>query len=205
MIKRVHHIGIAVNNLKESAALFEKVLGTKAHYESAPCQKVSEAVFKIGEGAEIDLLEPTGPESAVAKYLEKRGEGLHHIGIAVNNLKESAALFEKVLGTKAHYESAPCQKVSEAVFKIGKGAEIDLLEPTGPESAVAKYLEKRGEGIHHVAFRVENLDAALEELKAKGVRLIDEKPRIGVGGARIAFLHPQATNGILVELCERDH
>jgi methylmalonyl-CoA/ethylmalonyl-CoA epimerase len=98
----------------------------------------------------------------------------------------------------------PEQKVTTAFFPVGE-SEVELLESTAPDGPIAKYLEKRGEGIHHVAFRVENLDAALEELKAKGVRLIDEKPRIGAGGARIAFLHPQATHGILVELCERDH
>jgi methylmalonyl-CoA/ethylmalonyl-CoA epimerase len=101
-------------------------------------------------------------------------------------------------------ETVPEQKVTTAFFPVGE-SEVELLEPTAPDGPVAKYLEKKGEGIHHVAFRVENLDAALEELKAKGVRLIDEKPRIGAGGARIAFLHPQATHGILVELCERDH
>jgi methylmalonyl-CoA/ethylmalonyl-CoA epimerase len=94
--------------------------------------------------------------------------------------------------------------VTTAFFPVGE-SEVELLESSAPDGPIAKYLEKRGEGIHHVAFRVDNLDAALEELKAKGVRLIDEKPRIGAGGARVAFLHPQATNGILVELCERDH
>ena len=79
MIKRVHHIGIAVKDLKESTALFESLLGVKPHLEDAPSQQVIEAVFKIGEGMEIDLVQPTGPDSAVAKFLENRGEGLHHI------------------------------------------------------------------------------------------------------------------------------
>ena len=86
--------------------------------------------------------------------------------------------------------------MTTAFFPVGE-SEVELLESTAPDGPIAKYLEKRGEGIHHVAFRVENLDAALEELKAKGVRLIDEKPRIGAGGARIAFLHPQATTASL--------
>ena len=80
---------------------------------------------------------------------------------------------------------------------------MELLESTAPDGPVAKYLEKKGPGVHHVAFRVENIEEALAELKEKGVRLIDEKPRKGAGGAKIAFLHPKATNGVLVELCER--
>ena len=81
---------------------------------------------------------------------------------------------------------------------------MELLESTAPDGPIAKYLEKKGEGIQHVAFRVENIEAALNELKEKGIRLIDEKPRTGAGGARIAFLHPKSTNGVLVELCERE-
>jgi methylmalonyl-CoA epimerase len=126
---------------------------------------------------------------------------VHHIGIAVKNLKESAALFEKVLGTKVHYESAPCQKVSEAVFKVGKGAEIDLLEPTGPESAVARYLEKRGEGLHHIALEVDNINKELKACGGKGIQLIDKEGREGVAG-QIGFLHPKSLNGVLTELVQ---
>ncbi len=126
---------------------------------------------------------------------------VHHIGIAVTNLKESAALFEKVLGTKAHYHDAPYQKVSEAVFKIGKGAEIDLLEPTGPESAVAKYLEKRGEGLHHIALEVDNVDKELKACEGKGIQLIDKEGREGVAG-QIGFLHPKSLSGVLTELVQ---
>ena len=126
---------------------------------------------------------------------------VHHIGIAVNNLKESAALFEKVLGVKAHYHDAPCQKVSEAVFKIGKGAEIDLVEPTGPESAVAKYLEKRGEGLHHIALEVDNVDKELKAAESKGVQLIDKEGREGVAG-QIGFLHPRSLSGVMIELVQ---
>jgi methylmalonyl-CoA/ethylmalonyl-CoA epimerase len=82
-------------------------------------------------------------------------------------------------------------------------SEVELLESTAPDGPIAKFLEKKGPGIHHIAFRVENVEEALAELKEKGIRLIDEKPRMGAGGAKIAFLHPKATNGILVELCER--
>ncbi|MGB5983744.1 MAG: methylmalonyl-CoA epimerase, partial [Desulfobacterales bacterium] len=89
-----------------------------------------------------------------------------------------------------------------AFFPVGE-SEVELLESTAPDGPVAKYIDKRGQGIQHVAFRVANIEEALEELKAKGVKLIDEKPRQGAGGAKIAFLHPKATNGVLVELCER--
>ena len=81
--------------------------------------------------------------------------------------------------------------------------EVELLEPTSPESPVSKFIEKRGEGIHHLALRVENIEAALEELKGKGIRLIDEEPRCGAGGAKIAFIHPKAAGGVLLELSER--
>jgi methylmalonyl-CoA epimerase len=126
---------------------------------------------------------------------------VHHIGIAVNNLKESVALFEKVLGVKAHIESVPSQKVTEAVFKVGKGAEIDLLEPMGPESAVAKSLEKRGEGLHHIALEVDNINTELKACEGKGIQLIDKEGREGAAG-QIGFLHPKSLCGVMVELIE---
>jgi methylmalonyl-CoA epimerase len=126
---------------------------------------------------------------------------VHHIGIAVNNLKESAALFEKVLGVKAHIESVPCQKVTEAVFKIGNAAEIDLLEPMGPESAVAKSLEKRGEGLHHIALEVDDINKELKVAESKGIQLIDKEGREGAAG-QIGFLHPKSLRGVMVELVE---
>jgi methylmalonyl-CoA epimerase len=126
---------------------------------------------------------------------------VHHIGIAVNNLEASAALFEKVLGVKAHHHDAPSQKVTEAAFKIGQGAEIDLLEPTGPESAVAKYLEKRGEGLHHLALEVDNINKELKACEGKGIQLIDKEGREGVAG-QIGFLHPRSLSGVMIELVE---
>ena len=99
-------------------------------------------------------------------------------------------------------ETVQEQKVTTAFFPVGE-SEVELLESTSPDGPIAKYLEKKGAGLQHIAFRVENIESALEELKEKGVRLIDEKPRHGAGGAKIAFLHPKATGGILVELCER--
>ena len=94
------------------------------------------------------------------------------------------------------------QKVTTAFFPVGE-SEVELLESTAPEGPIARFIEKRGEGFQHVAFRVEDIEEALAELKEKGIRLIDEKPRKGAGGAKIAFLHPKDTNGILVELSER--
>lgn len=126
---------------------------------------------------------------------------VHHVGIAVNNLQESAALFERLLGLKAHIEEAPCQRVTEAIFKIGDEVEIDLLEPMGPDSAVAKFLEKRGEGLHHIALEVDDIDADLEAMEGKGVQLIDKQGREGVTG-KIAFLHPKSVKGVLVELVQ---
>ncbi|MBW2592648.1 MAG: methylmalonyl-CoA epimerase [Deltaproteobacteria bacterium] len=99
-------------------------------------------------------------------------------------------------------ETVSEQKVTTAFFPVGE-SEVELLESTAPDGPIAKYIDKKGTGIQHVAFRVENIEEALTELKEKGVKLIDRKFRIGAGGAKIAFLHPKATGGVLVELCER--
>lgn len=126
-----------------------------------------------------------------------------HIGIAVKSIDEALNFWEGTLGIKCHgVEEVADQKVKTAFLPI-EDTEVELLEGTSPDSPVSKFIEARGEGIHHLAIRVENLEAALAELKEKGVRLIDEKPRLGAGGAKIAFLHPKATGGILLELSER--
>ena len=127
-----------------------------------------------------------------------------HIGVAVKSIDEALKFWEGMLGVKCHgVEEVADQKVKTAFLPI-KDTEIELLEGTSEESPVSKFIEKKDEGIHHMAIRVENLEAALAELKEKGVRLIDEKPRLGAGGAKIAFLHPKATGGVLLELCQRD-
>ena len=127
---------------------------------------------------------------------------IDHIGVAVGNLENSLNIFKNMLGMKCTGEEVvEEQDVKVAFLPVGE-SEIELLESTSPDGNIAKYIQKKGEGIHHIAFEVDDLEAKLEELKEKGVRLIDEKPRYGAGGARIAFLHPKSTNGILVELCE---
>ena len=128
---------------------------------------------------------------------------IDHIGIAVKSIDESLKFWEDTLGIKCHgVEEVAEQKVKTAFLPV-EDTEIELLEGTSEESPVAKFIAAIGEGIHHIAIRVDNLEEALAELKAKGVRLIDEKPRCGAGGAKIAFLHPKATGGILLELSER--
>ena len=128
---------------------------------------------------------------------------IDHLGIAINSIDEGKKFWTDILGLVYEgSETVAEQKVTTAFFPVGE-SEVELLESTAADGPVAKYIEKKGEGIQHVAFRVENIEDALAELKAKGVRLIDEKPRIGAGGAKIAFLHPKATRGVLVELCER--
>ena len=127
---------------------------------------------------------------------------IEHIGIAVKNLEESIKYYEDVLGLKCYsIEEVSDQKVKTAFFKVGQ-TKIELLESTDPEGPIGKYIEKRGEGIHHLAFHVKNLEGALGEAKRKGIRLIDENPRGGAEGLDIAFLHPKSTNGVLTELCE---
>ena len=130
-------------------------------------------------------------------------KNIDHIGIAVSNLQESLSFWETSLGIELHgIEEVAEQKVRTAFLPIDD-TEIELLEPTSAESSVAKFIEKHGEGLHHIAIRVDDIEAALAELKAKGIQLIDETPRNGAGGSRIAFVHPRATHGVLLELCER--
>lgn len=126
-----------------------------------------------------------------------------HLGIAVNDIADARAFWTDILGLPFEGEETVSeQKVKTAFFPVGE-SEVELLESTEPDGPIAKYIEKKGQGIQHVAFRVDNIEQALAELKERGVRLIDETPRQGAGGAKIAFLHPKATNGVLVELCER--
>ncbi|MDZ7739495.1 MAG: methylmalonyl-CoA epimerase [Bacteroidales bacterium] len=127
---------------------------------------------------------------------------IEHIGIAVKSLNEAIPFYEKVLGLKCYsIEEVADQKVRTAFFKIGQ-TKIELLESTDPEGPVGKFIEKRGEGIHHLAFAVKDLDEKLREAENKGIRLIDSKPRKGAEGLDIAFLHPRSTFGVLTELCE---
>ncbi|MDK2877567.1 MAG: methylmalonyl-CoA/ethylmalonyl-CoA epimerase [Thermoanaerobacteraceae bacterium] len=130
-------------------------------------------------------------------------EKIDHIGIAVKDLNETLKIYTEILGLKsAGEETVAEQKVRVAFIPVGE-SEIELLESTEPDGTIAKFIEKNGEGIQHIALRVDNIEKTLEDLKARGVRLIDEKPRNGAGGARIAFIHPKATKGVLIELCER--
>ncbi|MEN2996175.1 MAG: methylmalonyl-CoA epimerase [Acetomicrobium sp.] len=129
--------------------------------------------------------------------------GIDHIGIAVKSIDEALKFWEETLGIKCTgREEVAEQKVVTAFLPLG-GTEIELLEPTSPESPISKFIESRGEGIHHLALKVEDIEAALKELKDKGIRLIDEKPRCGAGGAKIAFVHPKAAGGVLLEISER--
>ncbi len=127
---------------------------------------------------------------------------IEHIGIAVSNLEESIKYYEEVLGMKCYsIEEVKDQRVKTAFFQVGQ-TKIELLESTDPEGPVGKFIEKKGEGIHHIAFAVKGIENALAEAKEKGVKLIDEAPRKGAEGLDIAFLHPKATFGVLTELCE---
>jgi methylmalonyl-CoA/ethylmalonyl-CoA epimerase len=129
---------------------------------------------------------------------------IDHIGVAVKAIAQAGKFYTDILGLKIQgIENVADQKVNVAFLPI-TDSEVELLESTHEDGPVAKFIEARGQGIQHIAFRVENIEEALAELKAKGVRLIDQQPRKGAGGARIAFIHPQETNGVLVELCERE-
>jgi methylmalonyl-CoA/ethylmalonyl-CoA epimerase len=127
---------------------------------------------------------------------------IEHIGIAVNDLNSAIDFYENVLGLKCYnIEEVADQKVKTAFFKIGQ-TKIELLESTDPEGPIGKFIEKKGEGIHHIAFSVENIQEQLTAAAGKGVKLIDSVPRKGAEGLDIAFLHPKSTAGVLIELCE---
>jgi len=127
---------------------------------------------------------------------------IEHIGIAVKNLEDSIKFYETVLGLKCYnLEEVKDQKVKTAFFKVGE-TKIELLESTDAEGPIGKFIEKKGEGIHHLAFAVKNIENALADAEAKGIQLIDKKPRKGAEGLDIGFLHPKFTIGVLTELCE---
>lgn len=128
--------------------------------------------------------------------------GVHHIGIAVRSLKEQASIYAGTLGLTSEDEDEVAEQGVRVAFYEAGGTHIELLEPTRDDSPIARFIEARGEGMHHIALTVADLPAALAQLKAAGVRLIDETPRRGARGLPIAFLHPKATGGVLIELCQ---
>jgi methylmalonyl-CoA/ethylmalonyl-CoA epimerase len=128
---------------------------------------------------------------------------IEHIGIAVDNLEESIKYYESVLGLTCYaIEEVAEQKVKVAFFKVGD-TKIELLETTDPEGSVGKFIEKKGPGVHHIAFAVENVGEALKAVEEKGVSLIDKTPRKGAEGLNIGFLHPKSTFGVLTEFCSK--
>ena len=127
---------------------------------------------------------------------------LEHIGIAVSSLDEAIPYWENVLGLKCYnIEEVADQKVKTSFFKVGD-IKIELLESTSEEGTIAKFIEKKGQGVHHLAFAVDNVEEALGDVESKGIKLIDKAPRLGAEGLSIAFLHPKSTFGVLTELCE---
>jgi methylmalonyl-CoA/ethylmalonyl-CoA epimerase len=128
---------------------------------------------------------------------------IEHIGIAVKSLEEAVRFYEQVLGLKCYsIEEVKDQQVKTAFFRIGQ-TKIELLESTDPQGPIGKFIANRGEGVHHLAYAVENIEECLKEAEAKGVRLIDQQPRKGAEGLQIAFLHPKSTAGVLTEFCEK--
>ena len=130
---------------------------------------------------------------------------INHIGIAVKSLDDSLPFYRDNLGMAfAGIEVVSEQKVRVAMLQVGE-SKIELLEPTSDDSPMARFIEKNGPGIHHLAYEVEDLEAAIARLIAEGARMIDEKPRVGAHGSRIAFVHPKSSNGVLTELCQCKH
>lgn len=128
---------------------------------------------------------------------------IEHIGIAVKNLSDAINFYENVLGLKCYkIEEVPEQKVKTAFLMIGQ-TKIELLESTEIDGPIGKFIEKKGEGVHHIAYAVDDLQNSLSELQSKGIQLIDKEPRGGADNMMIAFLHPKSTNGVLIELCQK--
>jgi methylmalonyl-CoA epimerase len=129
-------------------------------------------------------------------------ELIDHVGVAVADLDQALSLYERTFGMPVvHRETVESQEVEAALLEIGEG-HVELLRPLGPETVVGRFIAKRGEGLHHVAYRVEDIEASLSRLKETGVELIDAQARIGIRGSRVAFLHPKATGGVLTELVQ---
>lgn len=129
-------------------------------------------------------------------------KALNHVGIAVHSIADHRPFYEGTLGARFEsIEEVPTQKVRVAFFRVGD-VRLELLEPSDPTSTIAKFLEKRGEGLHHLAFTVENIQQRIDELKSSGLRMIDDTPRPGSHHMQIAFLHPKSSSGVLTELCE---
>lgn len=129
-------------------------------------------------------------------------KSLNHVGIAVRSIDDQRPFYEGALGAEFEcYEEVPTQKVKVGFFKVGN-VRLELLEPTDPASPIAKFLESRGEGLHHLAFTVDDIEARIADLKESGLRMIDETPRVGAHNMKIAFAHPKSTFGVLTELCE---
>jgi len=130
---------------------------------------------------------------------------IEHLGIAVNSIEEAIPYYENILGLKCYaVEEVADQRVKTAFFQIGQ-TKIELLESTDPEGPIGKFIEKRGQGIHHIAFAVEGIADSLKEMEEKGVQLIDKTPRKGAEGLDIGFLHPKSTFGVLTEFCENNN
>jgi methylmalonyl-CoA/ethylmalonyl-CoA epimerase len=127
---------------------------------------------------------------------------IDHVGVAVSDLDAATALYERTLGMPmAHRERVESQGVEAALLDVGDG-HVELLQPLGADTAVGKFIERRGEGLHHVAYAVDDIEATLERLRGVGLELIDEQPRVGIRGSRVAFVHPKATGSVLTEIVE---
>jgi methylmalonyl-CoA/ethylmalonyl-CoA epimerase len=127
---------------------------------------------------------------------------IDHIGVAVNDLDAALELYAGDFDmAEQHRETVEAQGVEAILLEVGEG-HIELIRPLSPDNGVAKFIERKGEGIHHVAYQVDDIDAAIERVRAAGMRLIDEEPRTGIRGSRVAFLHPKSTGGVLTELVE---
>jgi methylmalonyl-CoA/ethylmalonyl-CoA epimerase len=181
----------------------EKLADAARKSRRFPFRKGSMASGKLSNPRMFPCVNTDSDPGAAAVARKFRCTRIDHIGIAVKNLEEGLKLYEDTLGISSSGTELVAEQNVKVAFLPCGDSEIELLESTTPDGAVARFIEKNGEGIQHIAIRVDDIDAALTDLKERGVRLIDTEPRYGAGGARIAFVHPKATGGVLLELCER--
>ena len=188
MLTDIDHVGIAVADLESAVELYRHAFGVEpAHRERVESQGVEEVLFAVGTSY-IQLLGALGPDTPVGRFLERRGPGVHHVGYRVQDVAEALSRLK-------------AEGVEEVLFAVGTSY-IQLLGALGPDTPVGRFLERRGPGVHHIGYRVQDVVQVLSSLKAEGVALIDETPKPGSRNTTIAFVHPRSMGGVLVELVQ---
>ena len=202
-VKHIDHIGIAVKTIDQAGKFYTEGLGLNIQeIETVAEQKVNVAFIPITD-SEVELLESTEPDGPVAKFIDSKGEGVQHIAFRVENLEEASTFFQENFGLSISEQ----ENFGELIFSFipMEGTNLELLQSTESDGQIAKFVKKRGQGIHHISFEVDDIQAELDRLKARGIKLINEKPYLNAHKDLVAFIHPKSTFGILIELIQTGH